>query len=69
LAAHPKFVVMRPLERFFTQNIKIKGYSTIATIDGELWEIDGNLSRSELVPASGTDGPRRAFRLPKLGGS
>jgi hypothetical protein len=38
------FAVMRPLERFFTQNIKIKGYATVATIDGELWEIDENLS-------------------------
>ena len=53
------FVVMRPLERFFTQNIKTKGYATVATIDGELWEIDENLSRSELTPASGRGGPPR----------
>ena len=52
---------MRPLERFFTQNIEIKGYATVATIDGELWEIDENLSRSELTPASGT-GPHVARR-------
>jgi hypothetical protein len=29
-----------PLERFFTQSIKIKDYETLATIDRELWEID-----------------------------